>query len=165
MKSYRGHIPNKEITDYQRDRVYHAESQCKFWKEFIYMTAEDVKELIQAIAEWGGVRTPVVKLADQECFEGVQHEDLWLVTRAEPIYSTKTKIVLPFPVAQSLPIICHEMAHCLNYNSDNPDHHGPYFCGMYLQIVKQFICVDEYLQLRTAFQERGVSFKIAKVKV
>lgn len=165
MKSYRGHIPNKEIRDYQRDRVYHAESQCRFWKEFIYMTAEDVRELIQAIAEWGGVRTPIIKLGDQDSFDGVRDEDLWLVSGKEPIYSTKTKIVLPFPVAQSLPIICHEMAHCLNYNSDCPDHHGPNFCGVYLKIVKQFIGENEHMQLCEAFQQRGVRYKIPRVQV
>ncbi len=164
MKSYRGRIPNKEIRDYQRDKVYHAESQCQFWKEFIYLSSDDVKELIHAIAEWGGRRAPIIKLADQN-YTDVRDEDLWMVTGSEPIYSTKTKIVLPFPVAQSLPIIAHEMAHYLNYNSQNPDHHGPYFCGQYLQIVQEFLGHNEHSQLLEAFQLGGIHFKNFSQKV
>jgi len=158
MKNYRGHIPNKEVRDHQREKVYHAESECQYWKEFIYMTAEDVRELIKAISEWGGMRTPIIKLAEQN-FEDVRDEDLWLVAGSEPIYSTKTKIVLPFPVAQSLPIITHEMAHYLNYNSMHPDHHGPYFCGVYLEIVKKFLGDVEHSQLLESFIRNGIQFK------
>ena len=97
-------------------------------------------------------------------FPDISVDDLFLVSADEPIYTTRTKICLPFPIAQSTPIIIHEMAHCVNYNSEVADHHGPNFCGVYLQIVKEFHSNAAYNELLCAFDKARVHYKIEVVK-
>ena len=57
-------------------------------------------------------------------------------TGHELVYATQDLISIPYPTSKSLPYICHEMSHVINYNSDNADHHGANFATTYLQVVK-----------------------------
>ena len=141
-KGYVGNIPNLHVKDYQRQRVYQAEEQCEFWDSPKILTSEETKALILSISKWAGVRPPKIEVGD---------------TGGVPIaYATKDTIVLPFPTAKSIPFICHEMAHVINYNSDNADHHGVNFCATYLKIVKEFVGEIEYKALQTSFNSYHV---------
>ena len=141
-KGYVGNIPNTHIKDYQRRRVYQAEEQCSFWDSPKILSSEETKTLIVTISKWAGIHPPTIEVGD---------------TGKIPIaYATQDTIVLPFPIAKSIPFICHEMAHVINYNSDNADHHGVNFCATYLKIVKEFIGELEYKSLQVAFHNCNV---------
>ena len=46
----------------------------------------------------------------------------------------------------------------INYNGNNPDHHGKYFAGTYLEVVKEFIGKKTYNNLRKAFNFYKVKY-------
>ena len=98
-----GNIPNLHLADDQARLVYEAEEQCDFWNNLEVLPLAEVKNLIKTISVWAGVCVP------QIVTEG--HTDSTIA------YATSTSIVLPFPFAKSLPYICHEMAHVINYQS------------------------------------------------
>ena len=50
------------------------------------------------------------------------------------------------------------MAHVINYNTLNADHHGKYFCGTYLLVVKNFISANAHLELVKAFEKYKVDY-------
>ena len=137
MKTYLGKIPNSHVRDFQRNKVYSAEAKCLFWANVDLLSLEEVKETVEAIATWASIPIPIVDIQGQE--------DLPLV------YATATEIVLPSVSEWTLPCICHEMAHVINYNSENADHHGKYFTTVYLSVVKQFIGLTAYRELQEAF--------------
>ena len=87
-----------------------------------------------------------------------------LITQGHEIptaYATPTEIVLPFPICLSVPYICHEMSHVINYNDpDKADHHGANFAGTYLQVVKEFIGEEDYQELLNAFKHRKVKYNV-----
>ena len=141
MKSYRGKIPNRHVRDFQRNTVYGAESKCSFWNNFSIISTEDVHTLISDISKTFGVN------------------DLLLVSGTEPIHATQSKIVLPFPIAQSKPVICHEMSHVINYQLGPADHHGPNFAKVYLEVVHEFIGEEEYQELKNQFDLLGVLYE------
>ena len=66
-----------------------------------------------------------------------------------------------YPTSKSLPYICHEMSHVINYNDpDKADHHGANFAGTYLQVVKEFIGEEDYQELLNAFKHRKVKYNV-----
>ena len=69
-----------------------------------------------------------------------------------------TEIVIPYPNTKNRPTVCHEMAHVINYNTLNADHHGKYFCGTYLLVVKNFISAHAHLELVKAFEKYKVDY-------
>ena len=50
------------------------------------------------------------------------------------------------------------MAHVINYNTKNADHHGKYFATVYLAIVKNFIGDEAYEDLRGQFRAKNVKY-------
>ena len=140
-----GNIPNLHLADDQARLVYEAEEQCDFWNNLEVLSLAEVKDLIKTISVWAGVCVP------QIVTEG--HTDSTIA------YATSTSIVLPFPFAKSLPYICHEMAHVINYQSViYADHHGKNFASVYLQIVREFATPRNYLGLKRAFDKMGVEY-------
>ena len=73
-------------------------------------------------------------------------------------YATPKEIVLPFPICLSIPYICHEMAHVVNYQLWPVDHHGPNFSTTYLRIVKKFMGTEAFIELRKAFETTRVRY-------
>ena len=107
-----------------------------------------VKDLVKRISLWAEIFVPKVITKG--------HADLTIA------YATPTTIVLPFPFAKSLPYICHEMAHVINYQSViYADHHGKNFASVYLQIVREFASPRNYLELKKAFDKMQVEYLIA----
>ena len=140
-----GSIPNPNLSDDQAQLVYEAEEQCGFWNDLTILSLAEVKDLVKRISVWAGVFVPKV------ITEG--HTD------STTAYATSTSIVLPFPFAKSLPYICHEMAHVINYQSViYADHHGKNFASVYLQIVREFATPRNYLELKRAFDKMGVEY-------
>ena len=141
QKSWMGDIPNTHVRDYQRKRVFQAEDSCMFWGDIDILTWEQVQNLIQRISEWAKISPPSLL------------EEGHLIA-----YATADTISLPFPIAKTLPYICHEMSHVINYNGSNADHHGKHFAGKYLEAVEEFIGRPAYLDLRKAFLHYKVRF-------
>ena len=158
MKSYRGRIPNIHVRDFQRNTVYEAESKCSFWDGFSILSIPEVHELVAAISKFMGIKKPIVKLSSCD-FSQVDVNDILLVSGTEPIHATQSKIVLPFPIAQSKPVICHEMSHVINYQLGPADHHGPNFAKVYLEVVHEFIGEEEYTDLKLQFDLLGVRYE------
>ena len=158
MKTYKGRIPNRHVRDFQRNVLYEAESHCSFWNDFSIMSISEVNVLVTEISKWAGIKRPMVKLSSCD-FSQIEMNDLLLVSGTGPIYSTQSKIVLPFPIAQSSPVICHEMSHVINYQLGPADHHGPNFAKVYLEVVHEFIGEEEYQELKNQFDLLGVRYE------
>ena len=144
-KSYLGNIPNVHIRDYQRSKVYVAEERCLFWRKGIRNILEesDVQNVAQTVAEWAKITCPII------IYDQIPH------TTA---YATADSMVLPFPRASTLPFLCHELSHVINYNSNNADHHGKYFVSTYLNVVKHFISMEASIELKKSFKTNHVNF-------
>ena len=145
MKSYIGDIPNTHIRDFQRKRVYQAEENCSFWNELNILSLEDTIHTIERISETFKVVTPTIEVGDK--------------IDAPTAYATSSLIVLPFPITKSLPFICHEMSHVINYQIGPADHHGPNFATAYLEVIKTFMGNAEFLELESSFKKYSVNYK------
>ena len=141
QKSWMGDIPNAHIRDHQRKRLYDAEDSCMFWGNAEVLTREQVEALIHKISQWAEIKPP-------EILEEGHHL----------VYATKDSISLPYPISKTLPYIAHEMAHVINYNGSNADHHGKNFAGTYLNVVKEFIGSTAHKELQHAFIKYKISF-------
>ena len=144
MTNYLGTIPHPDIRDFQRKRVYDAEELCSFWTTPQVLSLKEVKELVNLIST--KFKIPIPKLIT----EG--HN---LIPTA---YATPTEIALPFPISKSVPFICHEMAHVINYQLGPVDHHGPNFSSVYLKIVEKFIGNEAFTELKKAFRKTNVHY-------
>ena len=140
-----GEIPNLHVRDFQRKRVYNAELECAFWDNISILPIEEIEQLITDISVWAGIERPD--------FSVQGHEDMPVA------YATPTEIVLPFPITQSKPFICHEMSHVINYQLGPADHHGPNFAKVYLEVVHEFIGEEEYTDLKLQFDLLGVRYE------
>ena len=146
--SYIGNIPNTHIRDHQRKRLYEAEEECSFWNDITVLSISDVKYLIGSISAWAKIKPPTGILEGHTM-----------------VYATQDTISLPYPVTKTLPYICHEMSHVINYNSDEADHHGRNFASTYLKVVRQFIGFTSYRELLESFRKHKVKFRRQKRNV
>ena len=145
MKSYIGDIPNTHIRDYQRKRLYKAEENCTFWNTLDILSLDEIDKLITLISEVFNIYPPKLEVGDK--------------LDIQTAYATKDLIVLPFPITKSLPFICHEMSHVINYQIGPADHHGPNFASAYMEVVKTFIGQKECIELEQAFKKFGGKYK------
>ena len=141
QKSWVGDIPNTHVRDYQRKRLYQAEDSCMFWGNTKVLTYEQTVNLISRVSSWAKIEPPNI-----------------IEDGHYPMYATPEKISFSYPSLKILPYIIHEMAHVINYNSENPDHHGKHFCGIYLELVKHFISEGSYKDLIKAFKRYKVEY-------
>jgi len=119
-----------------------------FWGDTQIMTREQVEDIVYKISQWAEIKPPEIT------------EDGHEIT-----YATKDKISFTYPALKTLPYICHEMSHVINYNGTDADHHGENFAGMYLEVVKHFIGNQAYKDLKHSFTVHGVKYKyILKLK-
>tara|TARA_Y100001951_G_scaffold104947_1_gene118764 strand:- start:2611 stop:3066 length:456 start_codon:yes stop_codon:yes gene_type:complete len=140
-----GDIPNLHVRDFQRKRVYDSELSCSFWDNVSILPLEEIEQLITDISVWADIKQPTLSVQG--------HEDMLVA------YATATEIVLPFPITQSKPFICHEMSHVINYQLGPADHHGPNFAKTYLEVVRNFIGKEAYDELKRAFDHLRVRYK------
>lgn len=56
--------------------------------------------------------------------------------------------------ARSEPVILHELAHVLTNHDQLIAHHGPEFCGVYLELVRYAVGKEAAAQVRSQFQTR-----------
>ena len=146
-KSYIGIIPNPHIRDFQRKRLYKAEESCTFWQTFKFLSTKETKDLIVNISDWAEIPVPTLIIQKGK------------VKRSQSIYATPNTISLPFPLSRTAPYIAHEMAHVVNYNSPNADHHGRYYAATYLEIVRNFIGESDFQELFNSFNELSVKYE------
>jgi len=147
-EGYVDSIPNTHIRDFQRKKVYDAEEKCAFWNSIDVLPLEEVQELIISISNWAGIKVPKLDTGDPKTKQDIL-----------TAYATKDSISLPFPIAKTVPMICHEMAHVINYQDiSKADHHGQNFASVYLQIVREFSSPRNYLELRKAFDSSCVRY-------
>ena len=145
VRTHIGNIPNLHVRDFQRKRVYDAELNCIFWDNISILPIEEIETLITDISLWANIAKPMLSVQG--------HEDMQVA------YATPDEIVLPFPVTQSKPFICHEMAHVINYQLGPADHHGPNFAKVYLEVVNTFIGKEAYDELKKAFDHLRVRYE------
>ena len=145
-RSYIGDIPNPLVKDFQRKRLYNAELDCDFWDSLEILTRKQVSSLVKAISEWANIKCPTVLYPP-------------LYKNGGAAYATASNLVLPFPLSKSVPFICHEMAHVINYQRGPADHHGPNFATAYLEVVNECIGHAEYEELKESFMNNKVKFK------
>ena len=144
MKNYIGDIPNTHIRDFQRKKLYQSEEDCSWWTQIYILPTNEVSVLIHDISKSFSIKTPIIA-----------------TTGHELVYATQDLISIPYPTSKSLPYICHEMSHVINYNDlEKADHHGPNFAGTYLQVVKEFIGYEDYQELLDAFNHRKVKYNV-----
>jgi len=138
-------VPNPHVRDYQRKKVYDAEELCSFWNKLDILSFSKIEDLVDRITKLFGIKLPSIYFGDKK----------------SPLiaYATTTKLVLPFPISKSVPFICHEMSHVINYQLGPADHHGPYFAKAYLEVVKQFMGNSEFVELQQAFDTKRVKYK------
>jgi len=144
MPNYKGIIPNPEVRDFQRKKLYDAEDECTFWNHLNILSLEETTLLIKNIATHFVIKPPI------------------LITEGHgsslAAYATATEVVLPFPIAKSLPFICHEMSHVINYQHGPVDHHGPNFATTYLLVTKNFVGLKAYSELLYNFADKKVKY-------
>ena len=146
MKSYVGEIPNVHVRDFQRKKLYQAEALTSFWNNIEILTRPKVKQLVTEITDWAGITSPKLSYSTR--------------TNGRLAYATASSVVLPFPLAKSVPFICHEMSHVINYQRGPADHHGPYFAAAYLEVVHTFIGQEQFNELLEAFDYAKVKFTV-----
>ena len=146
MKSYLGNIPNPTLSDFQRKQLYQAEESSSFWNEIQILSSFRVKHLVKKISLWSNTNFPKISYARRK------HGPL-------VSYATASDLVLSFPLAKSVPFICHEMAHVINYQRGPADHHGPNFATAYLEVVNKFVGNEEYEELKESFNIYKVKYK------
>ena len=145
-RSYIGDIPNPTLRDFQRKRLYDAELACTFWDRLEILTRKQVTQLVNTISVWANIDCPTISYPP-------------LYKNGGAAYATASNLVLPFSLSKSVPFICHEMAHVINYQRGPADHHGPYFATAYLEVVKTFIGNEDYWELRKSFDKQKVKYK------
>ena len=133
-------IPNYTVRDFQRKKVYTAEEGCSFWKEPLFLTPQEVVDIIEAISKWANINQP------RSCFEEATAE-LAIPVPSGAAFAAPDLIFLP-TFAWNKPFICHEMAHVISYQKGPNDHHGPNFVKVYLAIIKSFMGQGEWDELR-----------------
>tara|TARA_Y100000310_G_scaffold249252_2_gene255291 strand:+ start:2078 stop:2533 length:456 start_codon:yes stop_codon:yes gene_type:complete len=143
MKSYLGDIPNPTLRDFQRKKLYQAERTCGFWNNLQTLSSRRVKALVKDIGSWANIDLPKISYAS--------HKNARTVA-----YATAVDLVLPFPLAKSVPFICHEMSHVINYQRGPADHHGPNFASAYLEVVNEFVGQKGYEELKESFRRYKV---------
>jgi len=148
-KSYIGEIPNPTLRDFQRKKLYESESSCSFWNELQILSSLKVKRLVQKISLWANIASPKI------CYSS--HKNGRYLA-----YATASDLALPFPLAKSVPFICHEMSHVINYQLGPADHHGPNFATAYLEVVKTFMGHMEYEELKESFTEHKVKWRVQR---
>lgn len=148
-KSYIGIIPNVHVRDFQRKRLYKAEESCPFWKplKFKFLSTKETKKLIKGISNWAEIPVPTLI------------NNRGKLNMRQSIYATSDIISLPFPISRTAPYIAHEMAHVVNYNSPNADHHGRHYATTYLGIVRTFIGEPEFQELCDSFEKSSVKYE------
>jgi len=146
--SYLGDIPNPTLRDFQRQKLYHAEASCSFWNNLTILSSYKVTGIVKDISFWANITLPKLSFPT-------------LKNGRYIAYATASELVLPFPLAKSVPFICHEMSHVINYQRgpDVADHHGPNFATAYLEVVCKFIGMTEYGELKEAFKQHKVKYK------
>ena len=141
-------VPNKDIEDYQCSILYKAEESCKFWDDVSIIEDDYVLAVIGHISYRFNIITPKLFLLSES-------KKFGLIASA-----TSASIILPFPAARCIQFICHEMAHVINYQVGEGDHHGPNFAGTYLKVINNFIGMDERTELINAFNRYGVKYNM-----
>ena len=143
IEEYIGDIPNPKLKDSQAKLVFSAEDECFFWNNLTPLSNEEIVLLVNRISKWFCVNSPKIS------FEGHTYNSA---------YATSNLIVLPFPISKSVPYICHEISHVINYQIGPADHHGKYFTTTYLEVVKKVLGVSAFRELKNSFDRFGVKY-------
>ena len=158
-----------KLVDYQVEKVYEAEEE---WENpLFYSNVDWLRENFPTTQEQE-VTSPIknilhfyCELASEDCrnlieaisyFSDITPPKMWLQKDYHPVATgTKYRITLP-KWAMTPAIICHEMAHVITQQNDVFDAHGPVFCGVFVELVHEFIGSEEGRDLQWAFELNSV---------
>ena len=133
-------IPNYEVRDFQRKRVYTAEENCSFWKEPFSLEPQEVIDIVKDISSWADIHEP------RSLFE--RPIQMKRQVPSNMAFAAPDLVCLPL-FACNKPFICHEMAHVISYQKGPNDHHGPNFVKVYLDLIHSFMGQAEEDELRS----------------
>ena len=143
IEEYIGDIPNSQLKDPQAKLVFSAEDECLFWNDLTPLSNKEIVLLVNKISKWFSINSPKIS------FEGHMYD---------VAYATSNLIVLPFPYSKSVPYICHETSHVINYQIGPADHHGKYFTATYLEVVKKVLGISAFRELKNSFDRFEVKY-------
>jgi len=154
-RAYLGTIPNPHVRDSQRKRVYEAEERCMFWYTDNKISQTETENLIGDISTWADINTPTLYTDSINTPHGIKQRLAKQMSYATPMY-----VALSNNAVGSIPYLCHEMAHVINYQKGPADHHGPNFAAIYLKLVELFIGQKERKELQHSFDKTKVKYSI-----
>ena len=146
-------IPNAQVRDFQRKKLYEAEEQCIFWHKYKEVSKDEAEQLIEDISTWADINTPTLYTDSINTPHGIKQRLAKQMAYATPIY-----VALSDNAVGSIPYICHEMAHVINYQRGPADHHGPHFASIYLNLIETFIGKEEREELENSFDNKKVKY-------
>ena len=146
-------IPNPHVRDFQRKKLYEAEERCMFWHHYTEVSRSEAEQLIEEISKWAGINIPTLYTDSINTPNGIKQRLAKQMSYATPIY-----VALSSNAAGSIPYICHEMSHVINYQKGPADHHGPHFAAIYLNLVETFIGKKERTELQHSFDKTAVKY-------
>ncbi|MAU24146.1 MAG: hypothetical protein CL706_01890 [Chloroflexi bacterium] len=111
------------------------------WGELEILSPKQVEDIIYKISQWAEINPPKLILEGNSI-----------------AYATADTICLPIPITRTMLFVAHEMSHVINYNGKNADHHGKYFAGTYLDVVKEFVAENTYYNLKKTFDFYKVKY-------
>lgn len=158
------------MRDYQRKKVYTAE---KRWDDPLAHQTEEWLEQNLYKFEYPYDDSPCVQkmLPFYEALEGKEimflterMSDSWDIYWPSIVFqddqrkvaSANTDYINLPKWAMNFPSICHEMAHIITQQKCVFDGHGPIFCGVFVELVHEFMGVENGRDLQWAFELNSV---------
>ena len=148
-------IPNAHVRDFQRKKLYEAEELCIFWYTDNKISQTETEKLIEDISTWADINIPTLYTDSINTPHGIKQRLAKQMSYATPIY-----VALYDNAVGSIPYICHEMAHVINYQRGPADHHGPHFAAIYLNLIETFIGKEERAELQNSFDKKNVKYLV-----
>lgn len=152
--TYIDSIPNTHIRDFQRQKVYDSEEQCIFWHVHPEISQTKAKQLIHSISTWANIEKPILYTGNKRTIP----IRIRRILAKHIAYATSIYVAIPSNVINSIPFICHEMAHVINYQKGPADHHGPNFTKTYLKLIEKFIGEEAKQELQQSFDRKKVQY-------
>ena len=134
----------KRPRDYQRQRVYNAETRC-FGQPVEGLTLDKCKEFLNSVVTKMNLSSVTINDGRGRGRAGAYHNN---------------RIIALPKFARREWVICHELAHLETPN--NVPAHGPEFCKNYLEIVKKALGEEFSVILKETFLESGVDVDYIK---
>ena len=158
------------MRDYQRKKVYTAEQEwdnpladkTNEWLDknlYPYSYPYDHSPRIQKVLPFYEVLDgyEVVDLIeDMSDSWGIAQPDVNFQDNTPKVAQAHTDYIDLPKWAMNITVVCHEMAHIITQQKCVFDGHGPIFCGIFVELVHEFMGVENGRDLQWAFELNSV---------